>query len=472
MRFKLNKMTAFGFCAILFAQPSHATPYTSFVVGQKNSYLSQRPNVQAYPLATATNVAQMCSAGTHVAAAADGSIVITGNGNCTIQGLRFRPINQAYALQILAHNTGQITIKDNYINAYHTSYSGVGSGSLNGRGILVYHSSNVLIEDNHFEGTSYASVYVFGNPSTSEEKIKIINNKVLNTQLSYEPLADWTYQSYFTAFLNINGPGHEIKDNKILNVPGESFQTDVFNIYQSEGTQASPILATGNVYMGPGSLGFYNHWGAGMQLGDHSSGISGGQWIQAKSNLLLEPGQVGININGGLALNASFNILNFTENRPGYMPMPQSPQQPGVWNTLTTTWTPMSLVNYHNDGTPNSGHVVKGNQTYCANCTNTIYNAFLPLPPSQIIDNIFGVPATMPAPALTDFAKAGNSFMANKSCTAQVITWDNENCYAKATSELIWQGKLITNQAAGRQGQAYVACQNGGWVISSNWCSP
>jgi hypothetical protein len=470
------RTVTFLLCLILGSQVSNADPYTDFVTRQKVLYLNQRPAVQNYTVATVANVAQKCTGGVSISAGANNTIVISGNGDCTIQGLRFNSDHQAYGLQIWNHKMGNITIKNNYFNGNPTKPNNanhpinVGSGTLNGKGILIYQSSNISVDDNHFEEISYASIYAFGDadPKVKEQNIKIKNNKALNAQLASDA-AQWKYQSYFVAFLYINGSGNEITDNKILNAPGNSFQTDVINIFQSEGEPGFPITVKNNVYFGPGSLGYYNHWGAGIQLGDHLPNQDGGKLIEAKSNLVVEPGQAGININGGDALVASFNLVQMTEAQPGYEPVPID-----AWTTRTSSWTPMSLLNYQqNDTSVNKNHKVRGNHTYCSNCTNTIYNA-TPTPTGSIIsDNRFDVPGSTTPPllpiSLTDFAGETESFMADRSCTAQIITWNNEKCFAQVNAKNNWVG--LTIQAPNGQGAAYVACQYGKWALTSNWCN-
>jgi hypothetical protein len=86
------------------------------------------------------------------------------------------------------------------------------------------------------------------------------------------------------------GPNNCINFNLGQNILGQSNPEDEISIFQSNGTSNSPIQIIGNQIRGGGPSGS----GSGIMTGD-----GGGSYILVESNILVDPGQVGIGIAGG-----------------------------------------------------------------------------------------------------------------------------------------------------------------------------
>lgn len=291
----------------------------------------------------------------------NGSFLIEGDGNITISRKMFYPKNDIYGLIVRNHRLGNILIKDCLFSGVEWANDGL--GQRNGRGILVQNSSNVYIVNNRFEHLKHSGVYVVGNEGTEYENIQINKNMVLNINASEEPSAPWKYQAYFVAFLDVRGSGHQVRNNRILNLPGYSFVTDLINIFQSGGTSKSPFLVSANRYLGGGEKGAYNFWGGVIQIGDHFPNTSGGENVHAADNIIMYPGMLGMNINGGVGMRMSGNVIYQDKGLRGYDPTTKS------WREHPYVYAGMTLNNYQGSGI-NESHEVANNRVFCSTCSS------------------------------------------------------------------------------------------------------
>jgi hypothetical protein len=110
----------------------------------------------------------------------------------------------------------------------------------------------------------------------------------------------------FVQFGRVTGGGNRIKCNVGENILNQSYPEDAINIYDSHGTAADPLLVIGNKIRGGGPSGS----GGGILLGD-----TDGSYLIASDNVVVDPGQYGIQIGGGHH-NQLLNNLVFGKQQP------------------------------------------------------------------------------------------------------------------------------------------------------------
>lgn len=213
---------------------------------------------------TVTNTTPL--AATYVAS---GVINLTGAHDMTISG---KSIAGGSSACITLTNCHDVTIQ------YNKLYNSTNVG------IYLYNCYNITVTGNFVTKVS-TGVYAQQCPSGG---IAVTSNQFLN-------MAGPFPRGQFVQFNNVNG-GNCIASNKCENIMGQSNPEDAISIYQCHGTAAHPITITGNQIRGGGP----STSGGGIMLGD-----SGGSYIYAANNILVNPGQYGIAISGG-----DHNIIN------------------------------------------------------------------------------------------------------------------------------------------------------------------
>ena len=161
------------------------------------------------------------------------------------------------------------------------------------RGVEISSSSKVRIEGCRIEHVS-SGVYALNSQS-----IQVDGNFVLNVQ---GPMP----QAQMAQYNKVSGPDNVVSNNHAINEHGKSKPEDVINIYQSSGTEASPILVEGNYLTGDpvdGSEGM-SASGSGIMLGD-----GGGEHILCRKNVIISAGQVGLGVAGGRFIRVEGNII-------------------------------------------------------------------------------------------------------------------------------------------------------------------
>ena len=154
-------------------------------------------------------------------------------------------------------------------------------------GIYLYHCYNITIEYNYITNVS-TGVYV--DHSTGGNTV-VNYNQFLNMNGPFP-------RGQFVQFNTVIGAGNEINFNKGMNVLGKSTPQEAFNVYMSTGTSTSPIEIYNNWVIGGGP----SSSGGGIQLGD-----TGGSYETASSNILVNPGQMGLSISGGDHMTLAYN---------------------------------------------------------------------------------------------------------------------------------------------------------------------
>lgn len=147
--------------------------------------------------------------------------------------------------------------------------------------ILVENGLNVTITDCVFE-----NVYQALRVEKSRGNVKFENNEVKN-------LVKGLHNGNGGGGVQIaesNGPGYSVSSNVFENLPGNTHTIDVIGVYHSNGTPDSPIMIKGNWIRGGGPL---------LNSGGIILGDVGGSYQIAEDNILVDPGQYGIQIAGG-----------------------------------------------------------------------------------------------------------------------------------------------------------------------------
>jgi len=98
-------------------------------------------------------------------------------------------------------------------------------------------------------------------------------------------------------FNAVTGAGNQVNYNRSENILGSSYPEDAISMYKSRGTPDDPIQIIGNWIRGGGP----SETGGGICLGDN-----GGEYMIAKDNVLVNPGQYGI----GIASGTHIQIIN------------------------------------------------------------------------------------------------------------------------------------------------------------------
>jgi len=204
-------------------------------------------------------------------------------------------------------------------------------------GIHLYECYNIAVSNNYISNVS-CGVYA---EQTTDGGIAVTNNQFLNMEGPFP-------RGQFVQFNTVNGANNSITNNKCQENPGQSINSqEGINLYKSNGTPSSPILVNANWILGggPGSAS------GGLQLGD-----SGGSYIYASNNIIVNPGQMGIAISGGDHISA---VNNQIYARSQY-------------------FTNVGIVVY--DGIPGqfaTNATVSGNQVNFTNSNNYLNNAWL-----------------------------------------------------------------------------------------------
>lgn len=205
---------------------------------------------------------------------ASGVISLSNASGVTISG---KSIAGGSAASITLSNCNNITIKN--CKLYNSTNVG----------IYLYNCYNITIEGNFFTHVS-TGVNAVQCPKGG---IVVNSNQFLNMMGPFP-------KGQFVQFNNVDGPYNQINSNLCENVMGASNPEDAISIYESNGTAASPITVNGNEIRGGGP----STSGGGIMLGD-----SGGSYITADGNTLVNPGQYGIAISGGSHNTITNNIV-------------------------------------------------------------------------------------------------------------------------------------------------------------------
>ncbi len=178
-------------------------------------------------------------------------------------------------------------------------------------GIQLTNCSNITITNCQFQGQTLFAIYLLGCSNITIKNnyvanvgagiyvqlctggINVSSNYMLNMKGPL-PHAD------FIQFAASNGPGNLIANNCLEDIAGQSNPEDAINLYQCNGTAASPITVTGNFIRGGGP----STTGSGITVGDQ-----GGSYETITNNTLVNTGYVGMQVAGGTYITMSNNNI-------------------------------------------------------------------------------------------------------------------------------------------------------------------
>lgn len=154
-------------------------------------------------------------------------------------------------------------------------------------GILVLQSSDVTIKHNTISDT-ISSVSV-----GDSQRLTVSCNHFRNPR---GPIP----RGQFVQFGNVHGGGNSISCNVGVNEFGKGQPEDAISIYRSSGIPGDPIKVERNRITGGGP----SPSGGGIMLGD-----SGGSYLLARDNILVDPGQYGIGVAGEHDITVTGNVV-------------------------------------------------------------------------------------------------------------------------------------------------------------------
>ena len=165
------------------------------------------------------------------------------------------------------------------------------------------HKNNIVIEGLEFTNSNPS---LFGGRAISLWKCEnVIIRNCKFTNVAWEAailvenglnvtITDCVFENVYQALRveksrgNVKFENNEVKNFE--NLPGNTHTIDVIGVYHSNGTPDSPIMIKGNWIRGGGPL---------LNSGGIILGDVGGSYQIAEDNILVDPGQYGIQIAGG-----------------------------------------------------------------------------------------------------------------------------------------------------------------------------
>ena len=258
-----------------------------------------------------------------------GAITLTSNQ--TVTGLR---ISTTSGPCINGNGVSYVHITNNIIGP-------CGPGA-NGVGINLYGSSNVSVDYNSFDNVA-SGLFANAGAGVTTNNIVFVHNYATRIRGPFP-------RGQIAQLAGINGSGHIIECNvSDQTSPGYlAGPEDQINLFQSNGTAASPILVRYNKLRGGGP----STAGGGILAGDGGSS----SYETVDSNIVVSPGQYGVAIAGGTNL----QLLN---NQVYSQKLPWTNVGTYIWNQYKTAC---------------SGHMVSGNKVNWTNkdgAANPTWNA-------------------------------------------------------------------------------------------------
>lgn len=280
----------------------------------------------------------------------DGVKISNPNGNC-----------------IEINGSKNITIKNSVI------------GPCKGAGIELNNSNQIVIEKNNITNseinisTNYANnVLIFSNYiNTGQNNLNINRSSSIKIILNFGTnfMAPFP-RSHFIQFDNVSGAGNEILCNTADAYPGMPDPAtvgatpyihveDIINLWQSNGTAASPIFVAYNRMRGGSS-----RTGSGIMLGDGA-----GSYQTAYKNVVVNPWNAGIAVAGGNNIRIDSNKIFFN----------LSPNVAGAGmyiNNFYSTYGSCYNITHNKNQVKWSGTTTLWNTNTCSNISGTETNNY------------------------------------------------------------------------------------------------
>lgn len=156
--------------------------------------------------------------------------------------------------------------------------------------IYLWNCKNIRIVYNYISGG------VSGIHAENSSSIRVDHNQITGILGPYPG-------GNFVQFVNVSGPKSSIKYNRCEDIEGVGKPEDGLSVYKSNGAVGDSIMVVGNWIRGGQ---YYNTSGgaAGIVLGD-----VGGSYQVARGNILVNPGFVGAQVQGGSHIKMDHNII-------------------------------------------------------------------------------------------------------------------------------------------------------------------
>ena len=205
---------------------------------------------------------------------------------------------------ISLNNQSNITISGDSINVGNGGTVGIKLNNCTNVHITkckVMNSTNDGIQLNNCTNVTIDSCFVTnvraGVNAMQCTTVKVNNNQFLNMNGPFP-------SGNFVQFNNVNGGGCQIAYNKCEDVTGVAqHPQDGLSVYQSNGLPGDSIMVVGN-YIRGGQVQHDSGGGAGIVLGD-----VGGSYQVARYNVLVNPGAVGAQVQGGSHIKMDHNTV-------------------------------------------------------------------------------------------------------------------------------------------------------------------
>lgn len=238
-----------------------------------------------------------------------GATAKPSTGSNTTTGTSSTLTNVVYkaSVPISLSNQNNITISGDSINAGNSSTVGIKLNNCTNVHITkckVMNSTNDGIQLNNCTNVIIDSCFVTnvraGVNASYSTTVKVNNNQFLNMNGPYP-------SGNFVQFNNVNGGGCQISYNKCEDVVGVAqHPQDGLSVYQSNGLPGDSIMVIGN-YIRGGQAQHDSGGAAGIVLGD-----VGGTYQVARYNVLVNPGAVGAQVQGGSHIKMDHNTIYST----------------------------------------------------------------------------------------------------------------------------------------------------------------
>src|ERR1700744_2696143 len=161
-------------------------------------------------------------------------------------------------------------------------------------GIQLYNCKNITIDD------CFITNVKAGVDAMHSITVKVNNNQFLNMNGPFP-------SGNFVQFDNVNGGGNQINNNRCENIAGVAkHPQDGLSVYQSNGLPGDSIQVIGNWIRG-GQVQHDSGGAAGIVLGD-----VGGSYQVARGNILINPGSIGAQVQGGNHIKIDHNTIYST----------------------------------------------------------------------------------------------------------------------------------------------------------------
>jgi parallel beta-helix repeat protein len=270
--------------------------------------------------------------------ATTGTTTGTTTAATTGTGVTVKPFVYKTTAPIILNNASNMTISGDLItggssvcinlqncNNIHITKCKLQNSTL--QGIRLYNCTNITVD------SCFITNVQAGVAAIQSTAIKVNNNQFLNMNGPFP-------SGNFIQFDNVNGGGNQMNYNKCEDIAGVAqHPQDGLSIYQSNGLTGDSIQVIGNWIRG-GQVQHDSGGAAGIVLGD-----VGGSYQVARYNILVNPGSVGTQVQGGNHIKIDHNTIYSTSTPYTVVGIAY-----GNYSNLTSTDVTMSYnkVKYYN----------------------------------------------------------------------------------------------------------------------------